>query len=421
MPQLQFKDLTQSLLRLPQVIQSIPDILRDPAANPLQAAILLGMGVVLVLVVLLLVILVIMRPSPEEEELFGEGGEVGAAGGAAPSAGARAAAERARPMSWFTVTSIIILVTAAVWVTAGVTTASPEVCNSCHASTEHSTAKVGDPHSSVQCVSCHESGGPVARATVNLATRIQHVVLARSDPSLASAYGRPVASDACERCHHSQVVGVYYNRALGVRVSHKEPLAAGAACVDCHTLTSGVVNATTVGMSPCLRCHDGKQAKAECSVCHVGDPSRAIRPSTALNAMASAQVPNPQCNGCHKDMTRCNACHGISMPHSQEFKAYGHAREAALDIWFGDGKLCTKCHFVGHNDCLQPGCHQFPIASGHPNPAWAKLHQLTSWSGSATGCSCHQWNPSDHNGMIYCQICHPVKPKGALSDTSTAR
>ena len=68
MPQLQFESLAQSLARLPQVVQSIPDVLRDPAANPLQAAILLSMGVVLVLVVLLSIILIIVRPSPEAEE-----------------------------------------------------------------------------------------------------------------------------------------------------------------------------------------------------------------------------------------------------------------------------------------------------------------------------------------------------------------
>ena len=412
MPRIQYEGLMQSLTRLPQVLQSIPDILRDPASNPLQAAILLGMAVVLVLVVLLSVILVIMRPSPEEEEQLYGAAEAGDAG---DEAGAGVSAKSSATMSWLTATAIIVVVLAVVWVTAGITTARSDVCNSCHTDTKHSAAKIDDPHKSVPCISCHESGGPVARATVNLATRVQHVLFARAKSSLAGAYGAPVASDACARCHESQITGVRFNRARALRISHKEPIAAGASCVDCHVLTSGVVSAATVGMSSCLRCHNGKQAKAECSVCHIGDPSRAIQPSVAPGAMASVQVPNPQCSGCHKDMTRCDACHGISMPHSEQFKAYGHARDAAIDIWFGNGQGCVKCHYVGHNYCLQQGCHFFPIAGGHPNPAWATLHQLTPWkNGSQTGCVCHQWNQWDHNGMTYCQICHPTKPKNAV-------
>jgi hypothetical protein len=114
-------------------------------------------------------------------------------------------------------------------------------------------------------------------------------------------------------------------------------------------------------------------------------------------------------------MTKCNACHGLSMPHSLAFKAYAHARPAAIDIWFGTGKVCAKCHYIGHNNCIRTGCHKFPIPGGHPNPAWATMHQKTSWShGPVTACSCHQWNPYDHDGLIYCQICHPTKPRNAV-------
>jgi hypothetical protein len=287
------------------------------------------------------------------------------------------------------------------------------VCVSCHHDTPHSSATTKDPHKDVKCISCHESGGPVARLTVDLLGRFQHVIFAQTGSELAKTYGTPVSSDACARCHQSQITGVYTDRVRGVRVQHKEPLAAGAQCVDCHVLKSGAISPTTVGMSPCLRCHDGKKAKSDCPTCHIGNPEYAI--VSVTRDMAAAQVPNPGCTGCHFDMTKCNKCHGLSMPHTQTFKAYAHARDAAIDIWFGSGQLCAKCHYPGHNYCLRPGCHYFPIAGGHPNPVWAKMHQLTSWStGPKTGCSCHNWNPWDHDGMIYCQICHPVKPKNAI-------
>ena len=414
MPQLQFEGLTDSLLRLPEVIKSIPDILREPAANPLPAAILLGMALVLVLIVLLTFLLIIVRPSPEDEEYYDEYEEE-AEGGVAYGEGAEAVGAQAQPMSWLTVVSIIILVSAAVWVAAGLTTGGSDVCTSCHATTKHSAAKADDPHKGVACVKCHETGGPIARATVNLPVRAQHVILARNNSDLAMSYGRPVASDGCLQCHRSQIQGVYTNKEQGVRMSHKEPLAAGAQCVDCHVLISGVISSQTAGMTPCLRCHNGTITSADCKVCHVGDPGQAIRSTTATDAMAAAQVPNPECGGCHFDMTTCNNCHGIKMPHSLEFKAYAHAREGALDIWYNNGKQCAKCHYPGHNNCVQAGCHSFRVAGGHPNPEWAKIHQLTSWSnGPQTACSCHKWNPNDHAGMIYCQICHPTKPPNAI-------
>jgi hypothetical protein len=411
MPELQFESLTDSLSRLPGVIASIPDILREPAANPLQAAILLAIALLFVLIVLMTVILAIMGRSAEDDEFayaeYGDGSEEQAIDDGALT--------QAPPMSPITVASIIVLVFALVWVVAGVTTGSPGVCTSCHGNSRHTAAGSEDPHQYVNCVNCHETGGSVARATVNLPVRVEHVISARLESENAKSYGRPVASDGCIRCHSAQIQGVTTNKSRGLRMSHEQPLAAGAQCVSCHILKSGVVGQTTAGMTPCLRCHNETITSSDCAVCHIGDPGNAIRSEITTDAMASVQVPNPQCDGCHFDMTSCNKCHGIEMPHSIEFKAYSHARDGALDIWYNDGKMCANCHYAGHNNCVQSGCHVSNVAGGHPNPDWAKLHQHASWKdGGKTACSCHQWNAYDHAGMIYCQICHPVKPRNAV-------
>ena len=422
MPQIQFESLSSSLRRLPQLIQTIPDIIRDPSANPVQAVILLAMAVVLILILLLSIILIVMKPPTVEEheyydyenEEYDESaeGEEGDEEYAHPVPREPRAAQDLRAR--FVMLSLGIIVLALVWVVTGLTTGNSRTCSSCHTNTSHMAA-VHDPHASVDCVACHESGGPVARATVNVATRVEHFLLAQFNPDAAKLYGTPAASDACMQCHGSQIAGTTTDEGLQVRTSHKEFVSAGSQCVDCHTLNSGMVNATTIGMSPCLRCHDGKYAKAVCTTCHIGDPSRSITPSVTRNQMASMQVPNPQCDGCHFDMTKCTACHGLQMPHTQEFMAYGHARVAAQNIWFGNGRLCAKCHYPEHRDCTQAGCHTMTPAMGHGNPGWARLHAFTSWSkGPATACSCHHWNAYDHNGMIFCQICHPTKPKNAV-------
>ena len=403
---LKFESLGDSVSRLPQLIRSIPDTLRNPAANPMQAAILLGIVLVLALIILISVFLVIMRPGRLDEEPLVEEELLSDEEIAQMEAEARAERRVAR----LTLASIIVLVGVLVWVAAGITTSSADVCSSCHQNTSHAAA-LDDPHKGVACVDCHEGGGRVARVTVNVFVRVQHVVSARANTNNAKDFGSPAASDGCLSCHRHQIAGTRLDPQLKVKVSHKEFLAAGAQCVDCHVLKSGVVSAATVGMSPCLRCHDGKVAKAECLECHVSDPSQAIRPDIAANAMSSAQVPNPQCTGCHKDMSTCNACHGISMPHSTEFKAYGHARAAAVAIWSNNLQMCQKCHYRGHNDCLQEGCHIAPFPQH--SIAWAVVHRSSTWSGSAQTCACHDWNEFDMNGMNFCQVCHPVKPANA--------
>ena len=398
----QFESLADSLARLPEVIRSIPDIIRNPSQNPMQAAILLGIAVTIVLIVVVSILIAVNRPSPEEEQLLAE-----------DQARAGTAEVTTPPISWLTVAGISILLVAALWVVVGVTTSNGAVCSSCHSNSSHAQAGMGDPHRDVACVACHESGGSVARVTVNVLTRVQHVAAARIHPAGEAGFGQPSASDACARCHDEEITGTFYDRQRGVRISHKEPIAAGAQCIDCHALNAGVVDSTTVGMSPCLRCHNGEVAKAECSVCHVGDPSGAIRSAATTQTMASELVPNPQCNGCHYDMTTCNACHGIAMPHSPAFLQYGHARVAAIDIWnHGRVTVCVKCHYPGHNSCQRYGCHmaQFP---SHPSPDWRTVHQQSSWSESSVRCACHDWNQWDHDGMNFCQICHPVKPSTA--------
>ena len=413
MPKIEFESVGASLSRIPDVIRSIPDIIRNPAANPIQSAILLAIGLIFVLIVLLTLALLLLRPDREvlfDQELAEE---------AEPPSDEELveieATERTerveRRLSRVSIVSIAIIVVAVVWIATGITTSSPQMCNSCHPVTSHTTAAVKDPHADVSCVDCHESGGTLARLTVNVVARAQHVILARAQSSAAAEFGAPVSSDRCFACHRDQMRATSFDANLGVKVSHKEPLAAGAECVDCHQLKDGVVSSWTVGMSTCLRCHDGKKAKVECKECHVGDPSRAIRPSTSPNKMAGQQVPNPQCNGCHTDMTTCNRCHGISMPHTEAFKFGGHAREAAIDIWNGKLSICRKCHYPGHRDCLREGCHvgQFP---SHPL-TWRRIHALSPWSRWNAGCDCHGWNPYEHNGEFFCQICHAVKPKGA--------
>lgn len=392
----------QSLARIPDVVKSIPDVLRQPAANPIQATILLGIVLAFAAIVLLTVGLVVTRPAPDQSDQAGPSEEKTE----------NPSAPVLRLSSWLTVGSSIVLALSLVWIVAGLTTSNRDFCVSCHADSPHAAAPLSDPHKQISCVSCHETGDPVSRLTVNVIARIQHVAAGRLQPATATGYGVPAASDGCLDCHRAQIAGLRVDETRGLRVSHKEPLAAGANCVDCHVLRSGIIGPTSAGMAPCLRCHDGATAKAACPTCHVGDPAFAIRSTVPTESMAFRQVPDPQCGACHTDMVKCDACHGLRMPHSLQFKAYGHALPAANAIWNNNLKsACGKCHYAGHQSCQGPVCHTGSFPS-HPSPDWKVVHQRASWSGAS--CACHEWRPSDNGGLNYCQICHSVKPPNAV-------
>lgn len=384
---------TQVLARIPELLRTLPDVIRQPSSNPTVAALLLGMVLLLLLLLALAGALFWLRPRrPRDPET--------------PS-GPR----RRHPLCWWvTVASISVLLLSGLYAVTAASTASDAVCLSCHAQDNpHSPAP--DPHAALGCVSCHEAGGALA----GFPARLQHVLAAGRD-----GYGTPVASSACADCHQTALgSGVGHDTETGVSISHKEPLAAGAECVDCHVLAGGSLTGKTVGMAPCLRCHDGKQAPATCSTCHTGDPSRAIRATVPLDgSLARRLVPAISCVACHTNQRKCDSCHGLRLPHSASFQESGHALAAAKDLWDNGGATCGKCHTPQKNSCQTAGCH----ASVFPQHgvAWRTQHASASWSQAAAACSCHYydsnrgtgWDPGQHGGLPFCAACHATKPPG---------
>lgn len=295
-----------------------------------------------------------------------------------------------------------VLVFFVAWVAAGVSTAQDDACSSCHRQTPHSVVQ-GDPHRNVDCVSCHESGGQAMRLTLNVPERLGHYVAGVSKGTVP-AYGQP-SEAGCRTCHAPVLSGVSTNDERGLRVSHAEPLRAGARCLDCHRPLDGVIVADTVGMQPCLRCHDDVDASSECSTCHVSDPSKAVATGRKATAsFAQRLIPVPDCGGCHSTAS-CNDCHRVQMPHTPEFKASGHAREAVVELWKDGGTKCQRCHTETRRPCTR--CHEMPfLAHGE---GFKEGHKAASWSG---GCTCHE-RRAPIRGRNFCMTCHATKPPGA--------
>lgn len=394
-----FEDLAGSLARIPDALSSIPGTLRNPAADPTRSMLVLGIVVIAVLIGVLGVVLSVMGP------IYGPGASRRATGGGAGVPERGLPARRSR-MSYLSRMALFVCIAALLWVSLGASSAARYTCLTCHDDNPHAGVD-GDPHASVQCVRCHEDGGGLARVVIGPALRLEHVARTNLAGQSGDVYGAAISSASCTSCHEGALSGVSEDKTRLLRMSHAEPLEAGADCTDCHALDEGIVSAQTVGMDPCLRCHKGSPASASCTQCHLGEPARAVLAVKAKpGALQQSLVPNPGCDGCHAASTSCDSCHGLHMPHSQEFMAYGHARAGAIDIWENDGRGCGKCHYPGRRDCRD--CHSgFP---SHPR-SFRYSHQQIPWGSS---CGCHQWDPSV-SGIQFCQICHPTKPASALS------
>ena len=295
---------------------------------------------------------------------------------------------RLRTALWATAWVVIVaLAFVAVYTVSG----SNQYCGeSCHATDPHVALAVKNHHA--ECVDCHESD-PVS----GIISRVR-MALVRTPPD-ASVAETPVDPDRCLRCHGTVASNTVTTKA-GLVVSHKEIIAGGRACSDCHSDVGHVSSTVAVagGMSECTSCHDGKVAKRTCETCHVGGSPIAVASAakkirSSFDYGPAMRVANRDCARCHGPETECRACHnGLVLPHPAAFVQGGHARMAA----FTGKQKCFKCHSLAW--CGNDACHH--SFSAHSETAWAKGHQ----QGTSEQCgSCHMsWKaPGD-----FCKVCH---------------
>lgn len=395
---------------MPENLSRLPDqlftLMTDPASNLPAAFMLYGILGGVLLIVLLGAIMFLMGSEEDideyaDDEADGDDTESPVAAEEVPAQSAAAPTPAPAPKSakrtlltlgfWFAVVVLVL-------VAAGFATSSPDVCLSCHADNPHVASQVeSNPHESVGCIKCHESGGPLANYTTGVFTRSVHYVVGWVDLESAGDYGR-VTTSACTRCHEPSLQGVTLNKARGLKMSHTEPLAARARCLDCHQSKDGVVGPYNAGMNPCITCHDSKQASSECSTCHDAKASAAARASST--AMAKVQVPEVRCGGCHNEKQECDSCHGVRMPHSKNFKRFAHARAGALSLWDDNGETCGKCHTATRRPCTQ--CHTWLLGKGHPDTQ-KQHHQVATEVGCNT---CHHVNAYLPNRDFCKDLCH---------------
>jgi hypothetical protein len=393
-------------LDLRNVVSFVGEVIDNPLGN-VQASLLLL--IVVVLLTLLAIVLAIYFIGFGGDDTEGSGAAVKreaprprAPKGQVPRRELTPQEKRLRVLSAVAFGSVAVI---AALLLAGVTTGLDSMCLSCHTGDMPHVARLddesADPHVRVECVRCHEATGVLGTVTSSVPGRLAHFATGIAGTG-SKGYGVPVATAGCLSCHGGVRDGVMENKQRGLRVSHREPLEARATCVDCHEMqkTTGIVGGWTVGMSACLRCHDGKQASAECSSCHTKDIAFAVHVN--FDPQPRRLVPDKRCYTCH-EQARCDSCHGVTMPHTADFKSIEHPRAATLDIWYNGGRACKKCHTETRNSCKK--CHK-NSGPGHPVPDWARLHALAPPYAGYGGCNgCHGYLakiPSRN----FCGVCH---------------
>lgn len=381
------------------VISAVGEIVLDPASNPRAGALLLAMASIVLTMIILGIILAIIRGDKSSVQQRMASRPVAQPAMPPVSCEDDSRPGKTRRRSALPTALLAVGLIGIVWITAGYVTGRPEMCLSCHTTTVHAPSgesSENDPHAETSCVSCHERGGLAGSLTYNVPIRALHFVGGFSETvNEATSYGGSVSSASCSRCHDADVAETVTVEDRGVRVSHIEPLQAGAACLDCHKPIEGVISGITVGMSTCLPCHDGATASADCESCHAGDVSQAVRASVMDQFSEPRElIEQPTCGGCH-DQASCDSCHGVRLPHTREFMLTGHARAGVEDIWFNDGQTCGKCHNEERRPCTK--CHQKMPSHG---VSWSLYHR-----GNPEGCSCHARNAYMY-GRNICELCH---------------
>lgn len=396
---------------------ALVDVVRTPGQNPTAFALVLAaVTIAVVLVIMLLALSILSGDGDDDEDEYVEEAEYESERDGVvvselheplpPEDPERRRARRViSTIAW-------TLVFAAVWVVGGYVSAEDTVCQSCHLTGGIHTVRVqdpdADPHGEVACVSCHESSSRLVTLTTRVPGRAVHFVVGYLNEALATDYGTPVANATCARCHAQELTVTLEDSERGLRMLHVQPLEAKARCSDCHApeKETGIINRFTVGMAPCLRCHDQKTASAECDYCHTKDVGVASRPRSVVRART--HIANLDCGGCHSQES-CDACHGVRMPHTTEFMGTGHAREAVEDLWFNGGKTCKRCHTETRRPCTS--CHRSAKFLSH-GPYMIKGHQTADpYNNGCDGCHGYlAWIV----GRNFCANCHTEYAQGQV-------
>lgn len=326
----------------------------------------------------------------------------------------------------------------------GVTSSYWFCANGCHMVQDDTIIAYNrSSHNKISCMACHM---PVNADPV---TFMIHKVKALGElyTTVTDAYELPLnaesevakemPSDQCTQCHSNNREFTYSN---GIVMDHEIHAAKGVNCTLCHnrvahkedfslTLAANAdpkqqnkKHENWMSMEACFRCHnldptkkglEGLNAPGKCSVCHPTDfdlkpVNHSIASFETSGHPALAEEKGLEyCYMCHDQKTFCNACHGMPMPHSEEFKTKTHG---AVSQEKGKLAKCEMCHEQTKTKFCDK-CHHGTKSNWtyDTKQSWVVQHpDAIAKAGSTKACmTCHNAN--------FCADCH-TKNKVIPSD-----
>ncbi|HUH02261.1 MAG TPA: cytochrome c3 family protein [Kofleriaceae bacterium] len=300
----------------------------------------------------------------------------------------------------------------------------------------------------IECDFCHEDA-PESRSSLDNLIPTEEVCASchpidRDEPEKHTEPGKPPAR--CDACH------VGYDPATGMvarikipppnlKFDHRAHVSKGVACTTCHgdLQAEGVQLATREHlpkMRLCLQCHDGRQARQQCSTCHLSTggviqtsfPEGQLTPSGALRGArhdlnfrtshrAAAESDPAYCASCHKK-DFCVECHnGVTKP--MDFHVGDYVTLHTIDARRNTPD-CSSCHRL-QTFCV--GCHTrsgvtpdartsefLGVTSGdstrrfHP-PGWISLERGQPKTGDGARGVMHHSFQAQRN-VRQCASCH---------------
>lgn len=324
-------------------------------------------------------------------------------------AGFKDPVRRPRYIVW---TGVVVLVLAVVVVFALGATSTRWFCAQvCHSVQDDSIAAYeASTHSEISCMACHE---PVNADTVTFllakvksglevipTVRNTYELPLNPGSALSLKGGKEMGSQQCTQCHSK-------NREVtpskGIIIDHAVHEEKDVWCTVCHnriahneeaappTLTDprGEKNKRHpdfMKMDGCFRCHDlegKKTAPGACSACHTADFP--LKPANHLKAefypkghaelarehekefeevakeakileeegiRKDLAAPVDYCATCHIKSKFCDSCHGMEIPHPEEFKTKTHPQVVKTSF-----AKCVMCHGEPATTGFCSDCH----------------------------------------------------------------
>lgn len=197
-------------------------------------------------------------------------------------------------------------------------TSRPYFCQICHAMKPSAASWRSSPHKGVSCLSCHREKG-FGGITIRKLEDVR-MVSAAIVGSEVRGLNKPIRDEICLGCH-ANVANVERVR-NGIKIRHRDFAGRSMLCIDCHIDVSHgkPERSRAVIMEKCSACHNGKEASADCSTCHLKKFSKKTVPEKSSGIDHGDRwierhgvKSQGTCGACHAPAD-CAKCH-IEMPH----------------------------------------------------------------------------------------------------------